>query len=211
MKRILALLFAMLMLLSLVGCNEEEEQSILDLSVCYTERLKDAKERTLFVQFEMMGGATFVVELYPQYAPKTVENFQNLVEDGFYDGVTFHRIVSGFMIQGGAATEDKQTPDAIYGEFAANGFADNTLKHERGVISMARTTLPNSASSQFFIMHDTNANLDGNYAAFGKVVAGMETVDAIAALPVRVNVRGEMSDPVEQPVIKTATFVNFSK
>lgn len=223
MKRFFALLLAILLTLSLVACGEqpedqspeqeppEESKDLLDLSVCYTTSLPSTEERTLFVQFTMQGGATFVVELYPQYAPITVENFQNLVASGFYNGTTFHRIVSGFMIQGGAANGDKRSPAPILGEFAANGFTANTIAHERGVISMARTTYPNSATSQFFVMHEKNANLDGNYAAFGRVVAGMETVDAIAALPVRPNSRGERSDPVEQPVIESAYFVSYTE
>ena len=222
MKRFIALTLALLLCFLFVSCdtgntNEEPEQeapeteeSPLDLSVCYTETLPAANDRTLFVQFTMQGGATFVVELYPQYAPGTVENFQSLVESGFYNGTTFHRIITGFMVQGGAANNGNKAPAAIRGEFAANGYTDNTLKHDRGVISMARATYPNSATSQFFIMHEKNTNLDGNYAAFGKVVAGMETVDAIAALPVVRDDRGELSSPVKQPVIESACFVTYA-
>ena len=128
----------------------------------------------------MENGGTFKIELYPEYAPKTVENFLKLVSEGFYDGLTFHRVVDDFMAQGGdPALSGKKTADSIYGEFASNGFAQNTLHHDRGVISMARTNMPDSASSQFFICYsDTYAgSLDGNYAAFGKVIEGMETVD----------------------------------
>ena len=124
-------------------------------------------------------------ELYPDKAPKTVENFVGLVKSGFYSGLIFHRVIAGFMIQGGGydeAFEDKDAP-AIRGEFRANGFAQNDLKHTRGVLSMARTMAPNSAGSQFFIMHANAPHLDGAYAAFGKVVSGIEAVDEIAAIP----------------------------
>ena len=124
-------------------------------------------------------------ELYPDKAPKTVENFLSLIESGFFSGMIFHRVISGFMIQGGGYDEsfaDKDA-DAIKGEFASNGFAQNDLKHTRGVLSMARTNDPNSASSQFFIMHQDAPYLDRQYAGFGKVTEGIEVVDKIAAVP----------------------------
>ena len=124
-------------------------------------------------------------ELYPDKAPKTVENFLSLVESGFYSGIIFHRVISGFMIQGGGfdeSFENKHAP-AIRGEFAANGFSQNDLHHARGVLSMARTNDPNSASSQFFIMHADAAYLDRQYAGFGMVTEGIEVVDKIAAVP----------------------------
>ncbi len=133
------------------------------------------------VTFEMENGETFRAELYPALAPNTVNNFLSLVEKGFYDGIIFHRVIAGFMIQGG-------DPDGIgtggpnyhiKGEFLANGFK-NPIKHERGVLSMARAGHPDSAGSQFFVMHDDASYLDGQYAAFGKVIEGMETVDNIA-------------------------------
>ena len=129
---------------------------------------------------EMENGGEIKLELCPEAAPKTVENFEKLVKEGFYDGLIFHRVISGFMIQGGdplgngMGGADKNIP----GEFMAN-----TLKHERGVISMARAYDPNSASSQFFIMHQNAPHLDGQYAAFGKVVSGMDVVDEIASIP----------------------------
>ena len=130
-----------------------------------------------------MGEMT--AELYPDKAPKTVENFLKLINEGFFSGMIFHRVIKGFMIQGGGYTADFKEKDAssIYGEFAANGFPQNDLRHKRGVLSMARTSIPNSASSQFFIMHMDAPHLDGQYAAFGKVVSGMETVDEIASIP----------------------------
>ena len=124
-------------------------------------------------------------ELYPDKAPKTVENFLSLIESGFFSGLIFHRVISGFMIQGGGYNEsfsDKDAP-SIKGEFASNGFAQNDLKHTRGVLSMARTNDPNSASSQFFIMHQDAPYLDRQYAGFGKVTEGIEVVDKIAAVP----------------------------
>ena len=125
---------------------------------------------------------TMVAELYPEMAPKTVANFLKLASERFFDGLIFHRVISGFMLQGGgyfADMSEKDTP-AIRGEFRANGFPQNTLKHTRGVLSMARTMDPNSASSQFFVMHKAAPHLDGQYAAFGKVVEGDEVIDKIA-------------------------------
>ena len=128
---------------------------------------------------------TMTAELYPDKAPKTVENFLNLVKSGFYSGLIFHRVISGFMIQGGGYNEAFGETDApaIKGEFAANGFPQNDLKHTRGVLSMARTNNPNSASSQFFIMHQNAPYLDRQYAGFGAVIEGIEVVDKIAAVP----------------------------
>ena len=136
------------------------------------------------VVIEMENGGEIHLELYPAYAPKTVANFEKLVKEGFYDGLTFHRVIAGFMIQGGDPLGNGMggSDETIPGEFAANGFADNTLKHTRGVISMARSSYPNSASSQFFIVHQDSPHLNGYYAAFGQVTAGMEVVDAIAAV-----------------------------
>ena len=136
------------------------------------------------VIIEMQNGGKIELELYPDVAPETVKNFEELVNAGFYDGLTFHRIIPGFMIQGGDPLGNGMggSEKNIKGEFRANGF-DNRLKHTRGVISMARAQDPNSASSQFFIMHADAPHLDGSYAAFGKVVEGIEAVDEIAAIP----------------------------
>ena len=137
------------------------------------------------VVIEMENGGKIELELYPEYAPETVKNFKALVESGFYDGLTFHRIIPGFMIQGGDPLGNGMggSEKHIKGEFKANGFAQNTLKHKRGVISMARAFDPNSASSQFFIMHADAPHLDGSYAAFGEVISGIEVVDEIASIP----------------------------
>ena len=136
------------------------------------------------VIIEMEHGGKIELELYPEVAPKTVENFLKLVGEGFYDGLIFHRVIPGFMIQGGdpQGTGMGGAKHNVVGEFRANGF-NNSLKHTRGVISMARSSNPNSASSQFFIMHKDAPHLDGHYAAFGKVVSGIEVVDEIASVP----------------------------
>ena len=136
------------------------------------------------VTIEMENGGKITLELYPEKAPITVANFLKLVEEGFYNGLTFHRIIPGFMIQGGDPLGNGMggAEKKIKGEFRSNG-VDNDLKHERGVISMARSYDPNSAASQFFIMHKTSPHLDGQYAAFGKVISGMEVVDEIASIP----------------------------
>ncbi len=129
-----------------------------------------------------MGSMT--AELYPDKAPITVENFLSLVDAGFFEGLIFHRVIPGFMIQGGGYTPDfsEKKTAAIKGEFAANGCQTNDIKHTRGVLSMARTMAPNSASSQFFVMHANAPHLDRQYAAFGKVTEGIELVDRIAAV-----------------------------
>ena len=135
------------------------------------------------VTIQMENGKEIKIELYPDVAPATVENFVNLVKDGFYDGLIFHRVIPGFMIQGGCpqGTGMGGPGHTIKGEFAANG-VKNDLRHTRGVLSMARSGNPNSAGSQFFIMHADAPHLDGDYAAFGHVVEGMEVVDEIAAV-----------------------------
>ena len=151
----------------------------------------------------MEHGGKIELELYPEHAPKTVANFLNLVYQGFYNGLTFHRVIPGFMIQGGdpLGTGMGGSEEKIVGEFRANGH-NNPIKHERGVISMARAYNPNSASSQFFIMHKNAPHLDGQYAAFGKVVSGMEVVDEIASIPT------DYSDRPKIAVrIKTVTIV----
>lgn len=142
------------------------------------------------VVIEMENGKEIKLELYPEKAPITVENFLKLVGEGFYDGLIFHRVISGFMIQGGdpEGTGMGGAKDKIKGEFKANG-VPNDIRHVRGVISMARSRMPDSASSQFFIVHEDAPHLDGQYAAFGRVVEGMETVDEIAAVKTDYNDR----------------------
>ena len=136
------------------------------------------------ITFEMENGKIFKAELYPEKAPNTVNNFLSLVNKGFYNGIIFHRVIAGFMIQGGDP-DGRGTGGPGYrikGEFAGNGFSQNDLKHERGVLSMARAQHPDSAGSQFFVMHADADYLDGQYAAFGRVIEGMETVDEIAEI-----------------------------
>lgn len=153
------------------------------------------------VTIEMENGKKIKLELYPDVAPITVANFEKLVGEHFYDGIIFHRVIKGFMIQGGDPTGTGMggSAEKIKGEFLANGVVNN-LKHTRGVISMARTAAPNSASSQFFIMHQDAPHLDGQYAAFGKVVEGIEVVDEIASARVDWN-----DKPVDEQKIKTIT------
>ena len=155
-------------------------------------------EQKIYATIEMVSGGSIRLELYPEIAPITVQNFIDLANKNFYDGLIFHRVISGFMIQGGDPTGTGMGGPgySIKGEFAMNG-VKNPLSHTRGVISMARSQNPNSAGSQFFIMHDDGTYLDGQYAAFGKVVEGIETVDAIAAA------RTDFRDrPHEDQVIK---------
>ena len=154
------------------------------------------------VTMTMADGSSLKIELYPEKAPITVDNFVSLVKKGFYDGLIFHRVISGFMIQGGdpEGTGMGGPGYQIKGEFAMNG-VENDLKHERGVISMARSANPDSAGSQFFIMHADAPHLDGQYAAFGRVVSGMDTVDEIAGVAV------DWSDhPKKEQVMKTVTW-----
>jgi len=164
------------------------------------------------IQFEMDNGDKMVFELYPEFAPETVRNFYNLTGSGFYNGLTFHRIMKGFMVQSGDPKGNGTggAEKTIKGEFIENGFTQNTLKHTRGVISMARGGDPNSASSQFFIMHGDNPGLDGKYAAFGKLISGEETLDKIAATPVTVSDSkpDEISKPTEIVKIKSVTILD---
>ena len=154
------------------------------------------------VVIEMENGQKIEIELYPDVAPITVKNFEKLVSEGFYDGLTFHRVIPGFMIQGGDPLGNGMggAKENIKGEFRANG-VNNTLKHTRGVISMARAFDPNSASSQFFIMHADAPHLDGQYAAFGKVVSGIEAVDEIASIPTDYNDRPKIAVRIKKAYI----------
>ena len=136
------------------------------------------------IEIKVTNFGIMKAELYPKLAPKTVENFLKLIEEKFFDGLIFHRVIKGFMIQGGgynAQFDHKEAP-SIKGEFAANGWVQNDLKHTKGVLSMARTSDPDSASSQFFIMHKDSPHLDAQYAGFGKVIEGLEVIDLIASV-----------------------------
>lgn len=159
------------------------------------------------VTFEMEDGGIMKAELYPEIAPNTVNNFISLVNKGFYNGLIFHRVISGFMIQGGCPDGNGMGGPgySIKGEFSQNGVANN-LKHSEGVLSMARAMHPNSAGSQFFIMHKNSPHLDGSYAAFGKIVEGMDVVNAIA------DVRTDYNDrPMKEQKIKSVTVDTFGE
>lgn len=157
------------------------------------------------VTFEMENGGIFKAELYPEVAPQSVNNFVSLVSKGFYDGLIFHRVISGFMIQGGDpnGTGMGGPGYSIKGEFEYNG-VKNDLKHTKGVLSMARSMMPNSAGSQFFVMHETSPHLDGQYAAFGKVIEGQDVVDAIATVDT-----DRADRPIVPQVMKKVTVDTF--
>ena len=173
MKNILAILLALCAATALLGaCGQNEEEGESSMPV---------------ITITMADGGVIIAELYPDKAPNTVNNFISLAKSGYFSGKVFHRAVQGFMIQGGSPGGDGMSvgfPYSIKGEFANNGFTQNNLKHSRGVLSMARTSMKDSASCQFFIMHAAAPHLDGDYAAFGMVTSGMEVVDKIATSPV---------------------------
>ena len=187
-KRIVCLLTAALLLLGLTACANQDSGNNGD---------------TIMVEITMRDGGVIKLELYPDVAPITVENFTKLADEGFYDGLIFHRVIKGFMIQGGdpEGTGFGGSGENIKGEFAVNGVANN-ISHVRGVISMARSRSYNSASSQFFIVHKDATYLDGQYAAFGRVIEGMDVVDAIAEVPTNGNDR-----PLTEQVIESIRVV----
>ncbi len=182
MGKVLALFLSVVQMLIFSSCGEGGNSDVISNKV----------------KIEMENGKSIVVELYPDKAPITVENFQNLVSEGFYDGLIFHRVIPGFVIQGGdpEGTGMGGSGETIKGEFLQNG-VNNDLKHERGVLSMARSMVMDSASSQFFICLEATPHLDGGYAAFGKVIEGMDVVDEIAAVETDYN-----DKPVEDVVMK---------
>ena len=197
MKKIIAFMLAIVCTLSLVSCYQGY----------YKQKPEKAEGATNYVQIEMADGGIIKIELYPDIAPITVGNFKKLVLEGFYDGITFHRVVEDFMIQCGDPTGTGLggSGETIRGEFAANGIK-NDLKHERGVVSMGRKSTGNdTATSHFFICHQTNrkvSSLDGQYAAFGRVYEGMDVVDRIASCATNSN-----DKPVKDQVIKSITFL----
>ncbi len=200
-KKIISLLMCAVMIFAFSACggNGNSDSSDADASSISTN--PDSSHPKVKVVVKNFG--EFTLELYPEYAPKTVENFVKLVRAGFYTNSTFHRVVDGFMAQGGQSATG-ETAEAIEGEFKSNGFEKNTLSHERGVISMARTTDKNSATSQFFICYDSSCkSLDGDYAAFGKVIQGMEVVDKFTTVERTYNAIGEQATPVEDIVIES--------
>lgn len=217
-KKILSVMLAAMLLMLTVGCGgtetkeEKNTQTQAPAATKSAEPAKDPYADPIYITIEMVDGGLMKAELYPNLAPLTVENFVKLVKAKFYNGLIFHRVIPGFMIQGGGFDENmkQKKADSIPGEFTDNGFK-NELKHTRGVLSMARTMIPDSASSQFFIMHADSPHLDGQYAAFGKITEGLEVVDAIANTETgSVEVDGQQySDvPVVPQVIKTITIDN---
>ena len=204
MKRWLSLALALVLLavssMTLFSCSFQDK---------VPDGYETTDEKTNYVLMTVENYGQILIELYPDVAPITVANFQKLVSVKFYDGLTFHRVYKGFMIQGGDPKGNGTggSDETIKGEFSANG-VDNPLSHTRGVISMARSNAYNSASSQFCICHEDSVFLDGNYAAFGKVIDGMDTVDKIAECKVTSNgFSTEVTTPVEKVVIKSVVFV----
>ena len=185
----------------LCGCGKEESKK--DTNTDTDSAVQSQAHQK--VKVTMQDGGEFTIELYPEYAPETCENFINLVESGFYNGLTFHRVIDGFMAQGGSTdgVGIKGSDKTIKGEFSANGFSQNTLSHQRGVVSMARAASYDSASSQFFICYGDCTFLDGQYAGFGKVVDGMDVVDSFLKVERTQNSSGELATPVNPIVIKS--------
>lgn len=200
--KIVAVILAMLFVFSACSGKSDNETTTSSSETAATHQK---------VKFTMQDGGEFVIELYPEYAPETVENFVNLVSVGFYDGLTFHRVIDNFMAQGGdpEGTGSGGSGKDIVGEFSINGFTQNTLSHKRGVVSMARNGFDyNSASSQFFICYDDRCvQLDGQYAAFGMVVEGMEVVDSFLEVERVYDASGDKSVPVEPIVIEKAEII----
>lgn len=214
-KNIIMILLLIVSLLLAVGCKEDASEQVYDQEETKEESTEEAVEENVvsdelpMVQIEMEDGGIMVFELYPQYAPETVENFLSLVDAGFYDGLKFHRIIKGFMAQSGDPLGNGTggSDTNIKGEFAQNGFDQNTLKHSKGVLSMARSRDMDSASSQFFLMDGDAPHLDGAYAGFGRLVEGEDVLDRITATEVEASPQGEMSQPVTDVIIKAATII----
>ena len=200
---IMILMFLSLSVISACSNDQVEEEPNPENEQESEEKqtFKGENEESPIVTMTMENDEEIIIELYPQVAPNTVNNFISLIQDGFYDGLIFHRVIPGFMIQGG-------DPDgigtggpgySIKGEFTSNDFK-NELEHKRGVLSMARSQSPDSAGSQFFIMHEDSSHLDGDYAAFGQVIEGMDVVDEIVSVPTE-----DQDKPKEDQVIKSMT------
>lgn len=220
-KRLLSLFLACLLALSALvmsGCTTHQAPAMgeLDFTSVDASKCVETNEVTDLVKISIKDYGDVIVRLYPNVAPETVANFQNLVSEHFYDGLTFHRVKINFVIQAGDPKGDGTggSSNQIEGEFSSNGF-ENNLKHIRGVLSMARRKdNMNSASSQFFIVHQTTSSttdLNGDYASFGYVVSGMDVVDAIAKTPVKNSYSGEKSVPVTPVVIDTVRFVKVAE
>ncbi len=207
MKRIILLVLASLCVIPLCACGDKPDYNVTKID-SYT--VEESELPTNYIRIVMTTGEAMLVELYPDDAPITVANFKKLVAEHYYDGIIFHRVISGFMIQGGDPDGDGHSNNdrpTIKGEFSSNG-VDNPIKHERGVISMARSNDPNSASTQFFIVHrtsDSNSySLDGKYAAFGKMLAGYSLLDKIASADTN-----SKDKPLKDQKIAEIRFVNI--
>lgn len=189
----------------LTGCNSGKEETKKEEQTSKSETVNLEDQETVQAEIKVKDYGTIMVDLYPEIAPITVENFVKLAEDGFYDGLTFHRVMKGFMIQGGDPKGDSTggAEETIKGEFSQNG-VENPLSHKRGVVSMARSQMPDSASSQFFIVHEDSTYLDGEYAAFGCVTEGMDVVDKICEEATGQDQNG-MLPKENQPVIESIT------
>ncbi len=191
-KSLFSIFLAVLLLCSITACSKKEEH-------------KMTKEVTNLVQITMEDNSKVLIELYPEKAPITVKNFQDLVSKGFYNGLTFHRIVPGFVVQGGDPKGDGTGGPGynIFGEFAENSYPENDLKHVKGAVAMARAMHPDSAGSQFYITVDPQPNLDGSYAVFGQVIEGMDNVEKIVSDYEAAAKRGEKY----VPIMKSLDFV----
>ena len=203
MKKYLTLILAALTALALIGCGDKSGAAdASSTNVTPTPvTLEDYSGERPAIEIVIKGYGTIKAELYPDIAPKSVENFLKLVDSHFYDGTTFHRIINGFMMQGGAPKEDSPALTPIVGEFSNNGIP-NTISHKRGILSMARTPDVNSATSQFFIVQSDATYLDGSYAGFGKVLTGMDIVDKICQEAPVVDDNGTVLTE-NQPIIET--------
>ncbi len=218
-KKIIAFLAAAaVMAVSFAGCGEKKETNTTTITNDSLTSASDEAEQNndtneaeapAAVIADVTDRRDFVITLYPEYAPVSCENFEKLVSEGFYDGLTFHRVVDDFMAQGGdpAGNGTGGSKDSIKGEFISNG-VDNKLSHQRGIVSMARSMDPDSASSQFFICYTDCSFLDGNYAAFGEVTDGMEVIDAFLAVPREEGGDGAVSAPTRDIKIKKAVMTD---
>lgn len=199
----LKIIFVLLCMFCLTGCGEKE---VLGEKQTYENiNYQETSKKTDNVVINLENDKKIIVELYPDVAPISVKNFKKLVSEDFYNDIIFHRVVKDFVIQAGDGTSLGRTASTIKGEFAENG-VENNLHHERGVLSMARTMVNDSASSQFFIMLETNSNLDGQYAAFGRVIAGMDVVDEIGSVVTDAN-----DKPIKDIKIVSMEFIRIGE
>lgn len=209
MKKWICAILALWMILAAgVGCSKKPPlHDELDFSAVELDQVTETDKKTDYMVIDVKDYGKIVIRLFPDVAPETVKNFKQLVSEKFYDGIIFHRVIKNFMIQGGDPDGNGVggSSKTIKGEFSTNGF-ENNLRHVRGVVSMARTNVPDSASSQFFICHQGAAHLDGKYASFGYVVYGMDVVDAIASVATNSN-----DKPKTDVVINSIRFAEIAE